>query len=183
MFSKRQWLSPRYAAYVLHPQGEPAWIKLGEAHEIDTAVHALREALRDPNRQDVKQLARALDAKLMQPVRQLLGATRMVLMSPDGPLHLVPFAALVDEQERYLLAQYRFIYLTTGRDLLRLQVKTEATQGPVVIADPTFSTPGGQRAPREWRAPKRRLYPSIPQRARRRGYGAARFYPVAWHRC
>ncbi len=139
-FQKGQWLSPRYAAYVLHHQGEPAWIKLGEAQDIDAAVHTLREALRDPNRQDVKKLARALDAQLMQPVRKLLGETRMVLLSPDGLLHLVPFAALVDEQERYLVEQYRFIYLTTGRDLLRLQVKTQQTQGPVVIANPDFGT-------------------------------------------
>ena len=139
-FQKIQWLSPRYAAYVLHNQDEPAWVKLGEAQDIEAAVHTLREALRDPNRQDVKKLARALDAQLMQPVRKLLGEKRMVLLSPDGLLHLVPFAALVDEQERYLVEQYQFIYLTTGRDLLRLQVKTQPAQGPVVIANPDFGT-------------------------------------------
>ncbi|HSX79494.1 MAG TPA: CHAT domain-containing protein, partial [Candidatus Saccharimonadia bacterium] len=95
-FQKGQWLSPRYAAYVLHHQGEPAWVTLGEATTIDTAVQTLRAALRDPNKQDVKKLARALDEKLMQPVRTLLGETRTVLLSPDGVLHLVPFAALVD---------------------------------------------------------------------------------------
>jgi CHAT domain-containing protein len=139
-FQKTRWLSPRYAAYILHHQGEPAWIKLGEAQHIDKVVETLRKALRDPDRRHVKRLARALDAQLMQPVRQLLGGTRMVLLSPDGLLHLVPFAALVDEQERYLVEQYRFIYLTTGRDVLRLQVKTPPTQGPVVIADPDFGT-------------------------------------------
>jgi len=73
-------------------------------------------------------------------VRKLLGEKHMVLLSPDGLLHLVPFAALVDEQERYLVEQYQFIYLTTGRDLLRLQVKTQPVQGPVVIANPDFGT-------------------------------------------
>ena len=101
-------------------------------------MYTLREALRDPNKQDVKQLACALDAKLMQPVRKLLGEKRMVLLSPDGVLHLVPFAALVDAQDHYLAEQYRFIYLTTGRDLLRLQVKTQPAQGPVVVANPDF---------------------------------------------
>src|SRR5262249_4615386 len=139
-FQKSQWLSPRYAAYVLSNQGEPAWVKLGEAHDIEAAVYTLREALRDPNRQDVKTLARALDTQLMQPVRQLLGETRLVLLSPDGLLHLLPFAALVDEENRYLVEQYRFIYLTTGRDLLRLQVETQSAQVPVVIADPDFGT-------------------------------------------
>jgi CHAT domain-containing protein len=76
----------------------------------------------------------------MQPVRQLLGATSTVLVSPDSVLHLVPFAALVDEQERYLVEQYQFIYLTTGRDLLRLQVQPPPAQGTVVIAHPDFGT-------------------------------------------
>jgi len=80
---------------------------------------------------------------IRHPVRKLLGETRLVLLSPDGLLHLVPCAALVDKQERYLLDQYRFIYLTTGRDLLRLQVKTQSTQGPVVIANPAFGTTRG----------------------------------------
>jgi CHAT domain-containing protein len=86
----------------------------------------------------VKALAQALDGQLMQPVRKLLGERRTVFVSPDGLLHLVPFVALVDEQERYLVEQYRFIYLTTGRDLRRLQVKTPPTQGPLVLADPDF---------------------------------------------
>ena len=148
-FQKNKRLSPRYAAYVLHNRSEPAWIKLGEAKDIDAAVHTLREALRDPNRHDVKKLARALDAKLMQPVRKLLGEKRMVLLSPDGVLHLVPLAALVDEQDRYLAEQYRFIYLTTGRDLLRLQVKTQQAQGPVVLANPDFGTTAAAEGNRE----------------------------------
>ena len=150
-FQHNKRLSPRYAAYVLHHHGEPAWIKLGYTIIIDAAVEALREALRDPNTQEVKKLARALDAQIMQPVRQLLGEKRLVLLSPDGVLHLVPFAALVDEQERYLAEQYRFIYLTTGRDLLRLQVKAQQAQGPVVVANPDFGTPavteGNRRLP------------------------------------
>jgi len=128
--------------------------QLGEAKDIDTAVHRLREALRDPNRQDVKKLARALDAQLMQPVRKLLGEERTVLLSPDGILHLVPFAALVNEQERYLVEQYQFIYLTTGRDLLRLQVKTKATQGPVMIANPDFGMTRVAEETRSCRASK-----------------------------
>jgi hypothetical protein len=48
-FQKSQWLSSRYAAYVLRNQDEPAWVKLGEAQDIEAAVHSLREALRDPN--------------------------------------------------------------------------------------------------------------------------------------
>src|SRR6266508_1045602 len=89
---------PRYVAYVLRHEGEIEWKELGEAKSIDTAIAALRKALRDPKRVDVKRLARAVDAKVFQPVRPLLGDVSRLLISPDGSLNLVPFAALVDER-------------------------------------------------------------------------------------
>jgi CHAT domain-containing protein len=128
----------RYVAYVLRRQGEVQWVDLGEAAPIDRAVTALRQALGSPNRADVKQLARALDEKVMRPVRKLVGDIRTLLLSPDGALNLIPFGALVDEQKRYLIESYSFMYLTSGRDLLRLQAHTPSQQGPVVVANPLF---------------------------------------------
>jgi hypothetical protein len=55
---------------------------------------SLRRALRDPKREDAKEMARALDEKVMRPVRALMGASSRVLLSPDSTLNLVPFAAL-----------------------------------------------------------------------------------------
>jgi CHAT domain-containing protein/lipopolysaccharide biosynthesis regulator YciM len=132
------WEPPRYIAYAFGHQGEPAWVELGEAQEIERAVNALRQALRSPNRADAKQLARALDEKVMRPVRKLLGDTRNVLLSPDGALNLIPFGALVDEQNHYLIENYSFTYLTSGRDLLRLQAPTSSRQEPMVVANPQF---------------------------------------------
>jgi len=73
-----------------------------------------------------------------RPIRKLLGDVRNVLISPDGKLNLVPFAALVDEQGRYLVENYTITYLTSGRDLLRLNVPRQSKQTPVVIANPAF---------------------------------------------
>src|SRR5262249_22037554 len=133
---------PRYVAYILRRQGGPQWVELGEAKAIDDAVAAWRRALRDSKRRDVKQLARVVDRMVMQPIRPLLGETRRVLLSPDSTLNLIPFAALVNEQNRYLVERYSFIYLTSGRDLLRLQVHTPSKQGPIVVADPLFDQEG-----------------------------------------
>jgi CHAT domain-containing protein/Tfp pilus assembly protein PilF len=129
---------PRYVAYVLRHEGEIEWKELGEAKAIDTAIAALRKALRNPNRSDVKSLARAVDERVFQPVRPLLGEQTRLLISPDGQLNLIPFAALVDEQGRYLVERYSISYLTSGRDLLRLQVARESKGGPLVVAAPDF---------------------------------------------
>ncbi len=132
---------PRYIAYVIRHRSEVRWAELGPAKEIDEMVDALRQALRDPLRKDVRQLARAVDEKLMRPVRSLAGDAKHWLISPDGKLNLIPFEALVDEQNRYLLERYAFAYLTSGRDLLRLQTPRESKSSPVVFADPIFGDP------------------------------------------
>lgn len=132
---------PRYIAYVLRRQGEVRWKDIGSAKAIDADISALRAALRDPDRKDVKQLARALDEKLMQPVRALVGDAVQLLISPDGQLNLLPFEALVDEHQQYLVERYSISYLTTGRDLLRLQVARSSLSGPTIIADPKFGEP------------------------------------------
>jgi CHAT domain-containing protein/tetratricopeptide (TPR) repeat protein len=142
--------SGHYVAYVLRREGEPSFVDLGEAAPINQAVLQLRSALANPKSLHFKQVARALDELLMRPIRRLLGETRMVLLSPDGELNLVPFGALVDEQGRYLVENYTFNYLTSGRDLLRLETQTEPRQQPVVIANPSFDlavTIGDQKVP------------------------------------
>jgi CHAT domain-containing protein len=134
---------PRYVAYILTSEAGIRWVDLGEAAAIDRAVGAWRTALRDPNRTDAKRLARALDQQVMEPVRKLVGKARQLLLSPDGALNLIPFGALVDAQSRYLIETYSFTYLTSGRDLVRLQAQTPSRQGPVVVANPLFDL--GQR--------------------------------------
>ncbi len=133
--------NPRYAAYVLAAKGQPRWVDLGEAAAIDLAVAELRQALRDPFRLDVKRYARAVDKKVMRTVRALLGEARRVLIAPDGSLNLIPFAALVDEQNRYLVTRYSFTYLTSGRDLLRLEAQQSGQGNPLIIADPAYGQP------------------------------------------
>jgi CHAT domain-containing protein/Tfp pilus assembly protein PilF len=136
--SKKQ---SRYAAYVLVAGAPAQWVDLGDAGPIDRAVAAWRSALRDPQRADANRLARALDEKVMQPVRGLVGSSQHLLISADGSLNVIPFAALVDEQSRYLMERFSISYLTSGRDLLRLQVARNSRTGPVVLADPAFGEP------------------------------------------
>jgi CHAT domain-containing protein len=135
-------LPPRYLAYLLASQGRPGWVDLGEAAPIDRAITSWRQALRDPRRADVDRLARAVDEKVMRPVLALmqseLGETRRLLIAPDGLLNLVPFAALVDQQGRYLVERYSISYLMSGRDLLRSPARGPGKQDPVVVADPDY---------------------------------------------
>jgi CHAT domain-containing protein len=128
----------RYAAYVIRPNQAVTSVDLGKAGVIDAAVARFRRSLRDPHSRDLAQRARELDQRLMQPIRPLLGDAGQLLISPDGQLNLVPFAALVDERGKYLLERFEASYLTSGRELLRLQVERNSDARAVVIANPRF---------------------------------------------
>jgi CHAT domain-containing protein/lipopolysaccharide biosynthesis regulator YciM len=149
--SAERWGAPRYAAYVLDAKGDVRWADLGEAAAVERGVAALRALLVKPGT-DPKPAARALDELVMRPVRKLLGERRTIFVSPDGALNLIPFAALVDEGGKYLVENYSLTYLTSGRDLLRLEVSAAPRGGAIVLANPAFDNASAatatQTAPR-----------------------------------
>lgn len=129
--------APRYIAYVIRNE-QLQWKELGRASDLEPAIDEWRKALRDPKSKNVQQLARVVDAKVMQPLRNLLGNATHLLISPDGQLNLLSFAALRDEHGAYLVERYTVTYLTSGRDLLRTNVTQTSKTGPVVLANPAF---------------------------------------------
>ena len=130
----------RYAAYVIRHDGDVQASDLGPAEEIDRVVEQFRATLRD-TAQDPQAAARALDRLVMEPLRGSLGGATRLLISPDGALNLVPFEALVDPQQRFMIERFAISYLTTGRDLLRLEVPRPSRQGPLLVADALFGEP------------------------------------------
>ena len=145
----------RYVVYVLHHTGSVSWADLGEASEIDPLIRDLRNALRDPKRNDVNTLARSLDGKVMEPIGQLLGKATHLLISPEGGLNLVPFEALVGKDKRYLVEDFRVTYLTGGSDLLRMGQARASKTPPMIIANPAYGEPVAMVA-RPGRGPKAR---------------------------
>jgi CHAT domain-containing protein len=137
---RAKWGAPRYVAYVLRREGEPAAIDLGAAQDIDKLVRDFRAALSDPARTSYKEVAQELFGKLIEPLRPSLSGINGLLLAPDGALNLVPFAALADEHGEYVAQRFELTYLTSGRDLLSLAAVATAPArgGPVVMADPAY---------------------------------------------
>ncbi|NEO55945.1 MAG: CHAT domain-containing protein [Okeania sp. SIO3B5] len=149
---------PHYAAYILHSTGAPQWVDLGAAEPIHKAITAFRNTLfleqdkqsrlridrefREKKIAETKASARTLDKLVMASIRQKLGNAKHILLSPDSQLNLVPFAALVDENNQYLVENYTITYLTSGRDLIRLDLDFPSKQPPMIVAAPIYDKPG-----------------------------------------
>ncbi|MFN0303169.1 MAG: CHAT domain-containing tetratricopeptide repeat protein [Burkholderiales bacterium] len=131
----------RYVAYVLRPQGDPIAVDLGEAAAIDRLIAMMRRAMMQPTGSGAATFARRLDQILMRPIRSHLDTATHIFISPEAALHTVPFGALQDEANRYLIQRYTLTYLTSGRDLLRSGKPVPARSDALIIADPAFGSP------------------------------------------
>jgi CHAT domain-containing protein len=130
--------SPRYAAAILRSTGDPHWVDLGAATEIDKNIQTFREYLQDGSStidRKRNQIAHTLDTQLIQPIRQHLGNAKHLLLSPDAALNLIPFEALKDENNKYLIERYTFSYLTSGRDLTRFPNSPPSRQAPIIFSE------------------------------------------------
>ncbi|MDI1241165.1 MAG: CHAT domain-containing protein, partial [bacterium] len=130
----------RYAAYILKKDEVTRWIDLGPRAAIDRMVDSLRRSMREQGRSDVRKLARDVDKAVMEPIRHLAGSPARFLLSTEGSLSLLPFEALVDENGLFLIERRSITYISSSRDLRRLDASNSGGSAPMVIANPDFGT-------------------------------------------
>ena len=126
---------PHLAAYILHKDGRLSGTNLGPLAAEAKPIEAFRQT-RNPT------LAAMLHTKLLAPLAHELQGVDHLFVSPDGPLHLLPFEALLDAEGTPLLARQSLSYLDNGRDLLRYTADRPdvETTAPLVLANPTFGS-------------------------------------------
>jgi CHAT domain-containing protein len=114
-------------------------------------VRQFRAALSNPADQRVRAAGRTLHQDLIASIQTSLTNVERIIVSPDGALNLFPFAALVGTDDEYVVEHVPISYVTSGRDLLRMdhRIAEEARTlaPPIIVADPLFrgtgSPPGG----------------------------------------
>jgi CHAT domain-containing protein len=137
--AKNGWGPPRFLVFVLRREGPLECLSLGSVAAIDELALRFRRALGSPST-DPREIAREFDERVVKPIRDRLGSSTRVYLSPDGSLNLVPFSAAIDESGHFILSRYSFSYLTAGRDLIRQY--SETSNPPAIFADPDFGAAG-----------------------------------------
>jgi len=136
----------RYLAFVLTSDNRVTLVDLGESSPIDTQIEGALAAVNDPNfLKDLNSYTLKTDTALarlygqtIQPLEPAIGKTGFLLVSPDGELNKVPFAALRTPDDHYVVEQRTVSYLASGRDLLRSKTGIEPSLEMLLIANPAF---------------------------------------------
>lgn len=137
----------RYNAYLLFPDQAPAWKPLGLRSLIDKLAADFRTKLeRNAPIDEIDVAGNLLYRAVMKPLAPFLEGRRHVILVPDGPLSAVPFAALSDDQGKYLVERHIISYATSGREALRWQSGQPAPSKAAIFADPDFG-PEDQNSP------------------------------------
>jgi len=147
IFMNREYDSA-YAAIVLTSSGEKSIVYLDDAPTVDGLIEQYHKTMSDAltgqlsgeadNSTDrLKNISVELYSGLVKPLEKCLSGIENIYVVADGAVNLLPFETLTKNGDRYLIEDYRFVYLTSGRDLLKEKPDLSGPEA-LVLADPDY---------------------------------------------
>lgn len=151
------WAQLHYLAFLLIPEvhkdghREPLVevFDLGSGKEIAhdferfSIAVSTHPASRGKDDLDPKEWGQRLYQRIMQPIVSRLGDRHKIYLVPDGLFQQMPFIALHDGNH-YLVERFQFVYLNSGRELLRDGERSVSQLSVTVLADPEFAASPNQ---------------------------------------
>jgi CHAT domain-containing protein/Tfp pilus assembly protein PilF len=156
-FKKNVISAPHYLAWIMQSNRDIHILDLGEAELIEAALERARASLAnasDP--QGMLRLegeaaaAKKLDSDLqavadlvLKPLLPQLKEKQQLILSPDGALWLLPWAALPVTENKCLLEQCSIRYVTSGRDLVKNSGTSKlGLNAPAIVVNPNYDLTG-----------------------------------------
>lgn len=142
------WEAPRYIAWVIPPTGDLEIIDLGEAAKIDDVIRAALRIIpttadrsREIGERRAEQMAhdamQRISDIVLKPINSRLKDVKHLIISPDGDMWLVPWAALAYNGEQYLVETFTPRLVVSARDLVKpADLPKVETTPAVILADP-----------------------------------------------
>ncbi len=108
---------------------------------INEAIQEFRELIQDEDADDdeVMEFGMEVYEKVWAPVVEQIGELETVYVVPDGMLNILPFNAMVNEEESYLLQAIDLHTLSSSRDLIPSDMPL-AEGGYMIMAGPDYDT-------------------------------------------
>jgi CHAT domain-containing protein len=127
-----------YGAILIAEDGTPVFIRIPDRMAIDSAADAIRTAVKNGDEQSLQENLATLSKKLWQPVAEKISTeTKRIIVSPDGKLSFISFAALMDGEGKFICEKYLISYVASGRDLAK-QDSAKENKSITLFANPKF---------------------------------------------
>lgn len=147
--------APHYLVIIASKKQPAKIIDLGEAREIDNFIERYRDHMNhiaalggvtiDSDMKEYAKISNCIYRKLWQPFEDCLEGAGMIMIAPDDALNLISFAGLSDDDGKYLIEKYTVHYLSSGRDLVRLEEPSSSGEGLFALGDPDFNATASER--------------------------------------
>lgn len=142
----------RYVAFVLRGNKSPdlQMVDLGDADAIDHLVQEYRKGISPtlgshrsvgvPSKKSNIDPAvqTALYNSVVKPIESLIGNSSDLFLAPDGDLLLIPLHVLSSPDNSALIDKHVVTYLTSAKDLLRLDQPLGNSSLPMIIGSPKY---------------------------------------------
>jgi CHAT domain-containing protein/Tfp pilus assembly protein PilF len=107
-------------AIIITTNNKLEFVRIDGATAIRQSIESLRRGIANGDVACVKEETNLLSEKLWRPIAQKIPeGTNQLLISPDGDLNFLSFAALLGENGKFLAESYDISYMGNARDLLR----------------------------------------------------------------
>jgi CHAT domain-containing protein len=112
-----------------------------DAEGVGESVQSFRSALQDPGSDQWREAARALHARLWQPLEASIGLSKVIVVA-HGALHYLPFAALMGADGKLLIDQYNLRFLPSATVLKYLKPAVQSKEGLLLaLGNPDLGDP------------------------------------------
>ena len=115
-------------------------IQYGLLAPIRKQIFLLRDMIQDEDieEEEMRESSHQMYKLLIAPLEKFIQDKQILYIVPDGSLNILPFDALIDHQDQYLIESYDIRMITTCRELVTPEL-TLATGGYLVIAGPDYN--------------------------------------------
>ena len=129
-----------YGVNLLTEDGNPIFIRIPDRAGIDNAIDAVHSSLQKRDEKLLLASLSELSEKLWKPIaNKIPPSIQRLIICPDGKLNFVSFAALLDQDEKFVCEKYLLNYVATARDSSPAYSGL-SNKAIAIFANPAFDT-------------------------------------------
>ena len=133
------------AGVMIKEDGEVTYklVEFPDSAQMNSAIQEYREIIQDDlaDEDELLEVGMIAHELVWLPIEDVIGDLEYVYLIPDGVLNILPFNALINEDEEYLVQTTDLHILTSGRDLLPNEY--ELARGDyLILAGPDYDADG-----------------------------------------